>query len=56
MVNLFVNNVSVDCSKLQNDYVIDLRLTWIKRRRKTHLMFKHKSWNVDSKIIFLMQW
>jgi hypothetical protein len=28
MVNLFVNNVSVDYSKLQNGYAIDLRLTW----------------------------
>jgi hypothetical protein len=31
MVNSFVNNVSVDGSKIQNNYAIDLRLTWVKK-------------------------
>ncbi len=34
MVNSFVNNVSVNSSKLQNDYAIDLKLTWIKEEEK----------------------
>ncbi len=50
MINSFVNNVSVDGSKLQNVYAIDLRLIWLKKEEKPILcsntrvgMLIHKS-------------
>jgi hypothetical protein len=56
MVNSFVNNVSVDDSKLQNDYAIDLRLTWIKEEEKPILCSNTRVGMLIHKSFFLMQW
>ncbi len=56
MVNSFVNNVSVNGSKLQNDYAIDLKLTWVKEEEKPILCSNIRVGMLIHKSFFLMQW
>jgi hypothetical protein len=55
MVNSFVNNVNVDDSKLQNDYAIDLKLTWVKEEEKFILCSNTRVGMLIHKSFFLMQ-